>query len=260
MASTPLDGWAPEVYARFAADRAAPFEDLLSLLTPARRGTLLDLGCGTGALTAKAHVALHVASSLGLDSSASMLGSAALANGVTLERRDIASSLPEGRFDRVLSNSAFNWIPDHRAYLPRVLRLVANGGELGVQMPSNQGTPFSDCVLETALEFSAPLAGFTYQSPVEPPEVYAELFAREPRVEKSRVGTWYYPQLHPSVEGLVAFAQGGMLSAYRARLSPEDFERFCARYRAKLLETLGSGPVFFAFRRVFLFAKLKAAA
>ena len=82
-----VDGWAPEVYARFASDRAAPFEDLLSLLSPARRGTLLDLGCGTGALTAKAHAALQVSSSLGLDSSASMLGSAALAPGLTLEDR-----------------------------------------------------------------------------------------------------------------------------------------------------------------------------
>ena len=260
MASTSIDGWAPEVYARFAADRAAPFDDLLALLTPARRGTLLDLGCGTGALTAKAHVALQVASSLGLDASPAMLSSAAVPSGVTLERRDIATSLPEGRFDRVLSNSAFNWILQHRAYLPRVLDLVAPSGELGVQMPSNAGTPFSDCVEEAAGEFSQALQGYSYQSPVEAPEVYAELFAREPRVEKSRVGAWYYPQLHASVEGLVAFAQGGMLSAYRARLSAEDFEGFCACYRDRLQRRLGSGPVFFAFRRVFLFAKLKAAA
>lgn len=45
-----------------------------------------------------------------------------------------------------------------------------------------------------------------------------------------------------------------------ALLSPEDFERFCVAYRERLLRRLGSGPVFFAFRRVFLFAKLKAAA
>lgn len=255
-----VDGWAPEVYARFASDRSAPFEDLLSLLSPARRGTLLDLGCGTGALTAKAHAALQVSSSLGLESSTSMLSSAALVPGLTLEQRDIANSLPEGKFDRVLSNSAFNWIPDHRAYLPRVLGLVAPGGELGVQMPSNQGTPFSDCMVETAADFSTRLEGFTYHSPVESPEVYSELLARDERVEKSRVGTWYYPQLHPSIDGLVAFAQGGMLSAYRARLSPEDFEHFCSVYRERLLQRLGSGPVFFAFRRVFLFARLKAAA
>ncbi len=51
------DGWAPEVYARFAKQRTAPFDDLLAMLSPAPGGSLLDLGCGTGALTAKAHAA-----------------------------------------------------------------------------------------------------------------------------------------------------------------------------------------------------------
>jgi trans-aconitate 2-methyltransferase len=257
MTSHSADGWAPEVYARFASHRAAPFDDLLRLLSPARRGTLLDLGCGTGTLTAKAHVALQVSTSLGLDSSAAMLGSGALADGVTLERRDIATSLPGERFDRVLSNSAFNWIPEHRVYLPRVLSLVAPGGELAVQMPSNPDSPFSQCVLEVAAQFTSQLGGYSYRSPVETPEVYAELLARDQRVMESKVGTWYYPQLHESVAGIVAFAQGGLLSAYRARLESADFERFCAAYRDALEKRLGSGPVFFAFRRVFLFAKLK---
>lgn len=258
--STPADGWAPEVYARFAAERAAPFEDLLALLSPARRGTLLDLGCGNGALTAKAHAALQVSTSLGLDASPAMLRGAEPVPGVTLERRDIATSLPEARFDRVISNSALNWIPDHRAYLPRVLALVAPGGELAVQMPSNPGTPFSECALEAAAELEELLGGFTHHSPVEAPEVYAELFARDARIAGSKVGAWYYPQLHPSVAGLSTFAQGGMLSAYRSRLQPPDFERFCEAYRAALEKRLGSGPVFFAFRRVFLFARLKASA
>lgn len=91
------DGWAPEVYARFAAQRTAPFDDLLAMLTPAPGGTLVDLGCGTGALTAKAHVALGVAQTLGLDSSPSMLTTAA-APGVTFEQRDLATQLPARAF------------------------------------------------------------------------------------------------------------------------------------------------------------------
>ena len=258
--ATTVDGWAPEVYARFAADRAAPFDDLLRMISPARRGTLLDLGCGTGALTAKAHVTLQISSSLGLDASPAMLKTAELAPGVTLEQRDIATSLPARQFDRVLSNSALNWIADHRAYLPRVLSLVAPGGELAVQMPSNPDTPFLRCVLEVAAAFARELDGFSYRSPVESPEVYAELFARDERIAQSKVGTWYYPQLHQSVDGLVEFAKGGQLSAYRARLQPADFERFCADYREALQRELGEGPVFFAFRRVFLFVRLKAPA
>lgn len=253
----PEDGWAPEVYARFSDQRARPFEDLLQLLSPAPGGTLLDLGCGTGALTAKAHGKLGVRSSLGLDSSAAMLGEGAAVEGLALEQRDIAKELPAARFDRVLSNSAFNWIPGHRAYLPRVVALVAPGGELAVQMPSNQGTPFSDAAIEVAQAFAKELGGYVYESPVEAPEVYAELLARDERVAEFKVGAWYYPQLHASSDGLAEFAQGGLLSAYRARLSAADFARFVEAYRASLRRRLGEGPAFFAFRRVFLFARMK---
>lgn len=248
------DGWSPEVYGRFSEQRTAPFDDLLAMVSPCVGGSLLDLGCGTGALTAKAHVTLGVATSLGLDSSPAMLN-ASRASGVTLEHRDIATSLPASTFNRVISNSAFNWVDDHASYFPRVLSLVAPGGELAVQMPSNPGTPFSDCALEVAAAFSKELNGFVYRSPVEVPEFYAELLARDERVKRSKVGTWRYPQLHASSDGIAEFAQGGLLSAYRSRLSAEDFTRFVAAYRAALRGRYGDQPVFFAFRRVFVFAQ-----
>ncbi len=248
------DGWAPEVYARFAKQRTAPFDDLLAMLTPAPGGSMLDLGCGTGALTAKAHAALGVGSSLGLDSSPAMLEHAPA--GITFEQRDIANDLPARTFDRVISNSAFNWVSGHAQFFPRVLRLVAPGGQLAVQMPSNPGSAFVDSALEVAAQFSSPLHGYVYRSPVESPEFYAELLARDARVTRSRVGTWRYPQLHASSDGLADFAEGGLLSAYRARLGAGDFERFRLSYRAALRARLGDAPVFFAFRRVFVFAQL----
>lgn len=256
----PMDAWSPEAYARFAAHRTAPFDDLLKLLTPIPNGTLLDLGCGTGAMTLKAHQKLGVRSTLGLDRSAAMLGAEApQAPGLEFQQMDISLSLPAGSFDRVISNSALNWVAHHSSYLPRLLALISPGGELAVQMPSNPCTPFSDCALETAAKFKKELDGYQYLSPVEKPEFYAEFFARDERIAESKVGVWYYPQLHQSSDGLVEFARGGLLSAYRARLSAQDFERFCATYGDALRAHFGTGPVFFPFRRVFFWARFGGA-
>ena len=251
------DGWSPEAYGRFADHRSAPFDDLLALLRPAPGGTLLDLGCGTGELTLRAHLRLQVAQTLGLDSSPSMLARVPRADGLRFEVGDVTDALPPGPWDRIISNSALNWVPDHRRFVPRLLGLLAPGGELAVQVPLHTGTPFWTCAEETAERFADVLDGFVNRSQVETPETYAELLARDPRVKDLKVGAWHYPQLHASVDGLVAFAQGGQLSAYRARLSPEHFERFCACYREALRRAYGDGPVFFAFKRVFFRATVR---
>ena len=88
-----VDTWDPEQYERFAAERAAPFWDLLSLVRPVPGGRVVDLGCGNGELTAALHRRLEAAETLGLDSSPAMLvRAAALAGGgLRFEPGDIAA-------------------------------------------------------------------------------------------------------------------------------------------------------------------------
>src|SRR5438105_13748689 len=50
-----VDAWEPSQYERFAAERTAPARDLMALVAPVPGGSVVDFGCGTGALTLDLH-------------------------------------------------------------------------------------------------------------------------------------------------------------------------------------------------------------
>ena len=85
-------------------------EGVVELLNPQPDETILDLGCGTGHLSA--HIAQQSSHVVGLDPSAEML-QAARANYPdgdfrAADARDF--SFPE-RFDAVFTNAVLHWIP-----------------------------------------------------------------------------------------------------------------------------------------------------
>src|SRR5690349_20902838 len=71
------DQWNPAQYNRFRTQRMQPFFDLVALIRPRPDMRAVDLGCGTGELTALLSERLPGASVLGVDSSAAMLQQAA---------------------------------------------------------------------------------------------------------------------------------------------------------------------------------------
>jgi len=123
-------------------------------------------------------------------------------------------------------------------------------------MPSNPDSAFSRCAhaVAAAEPFRTELGGYQYQSPVRTPEFYARALHQLGFAEV-RAGAWLYPQRHPDPGGLVEFARGGLLSAYRSRLPPERFEALVSAYRRALDQALGPGPVFFPFQRVFAWGR-----
>ena len=139
------DVWKPELYARFRAERSRPFYDLLAMVRPRPGMRVVDLGCGTGELTADAHKRLAARSTLGVDSSPAMLEKAAplAGDGLSFALGDIATfEDPEGTgFDLVLSNAALHWVPDHPALLARLVRLLAPGGSSPCRSPPTRPTP-----------------------------------------------------------------------------------------------------------------------
>jgi trans-aconitate 2-methyltransferase len=135
------DAWNPLQYGKFGAERAQPFEDLLSLVDAAPDGRrperVVDLGCGTGELTARLHDHLGAGETLGLDSSTAMLEKTRplAGGGLRFEHGDIAAFEARGQFDVVFSNAALHWIPDHPRLLRRLRDALRPGGQLAVQVP-----------------------------------------------------------------------------------------------------------------------------
>ena len=107
--------------------------DLIELLSPQPGERILDLGCGTGHLTAQ--IAGHGVEVIGLDSSASMVAQArqnfpklkfALA-----DARDFRFDAP---FHAVFSNAAMHWIQDAEGVIRSIAGALLPGGRFVMEM------------------------------------------------------------------------------------------------------------------------------
>jgi trans-aconitate 2-methyltransferase len=240
------DTWDPAQYERFREERQQPFYDLLKLVIPKKGMRVVDLGCGTGELTREMHRQLKAASTLGIDSSASMLAKAPTEPGLSFQQGLIEEVT--GKFDLVLSNAALHWIPDHRALIPKLAALVDSDGQLAIQMPANQDHP-SHTVAD-AIAHEMGIEGVPrYLLPLEE---YSTLL-RDFR--KQHVRMQVYVHRLPSREAVVEWVKGTTLTDIKRRLG-ERYAEFEERYRAALMNALpDEKPFFFTFKRIHLWAE-----
>jgi trans-aconitate methyltransferase len=100
---------------------------LVELLGPGPGEAILDLGCGTGHLTAR--IAAAGADVLGVDSSPEMIAEARRSYpGLRFEVGDARALAAVDRFDAVFSNAVLHWIPDAEAVVRGVARALTPGG------------------------------------------------------------------------------------------------------------------------------------
>ncbi len=264
MATEAPQRWNPQQYDRFRDQRARPFYDLAAMVERHAEMRVVDLGCGTGQLTAWLHGELGAADTLGVDRSEAMLAASAdhSSEGVRFERHEIDAFLDEAAaaeasWDLVFSNAALHWLPDHGALWPRVAALVPPGGQLAIQIPANWDHHSHRIAKEVAREepFATALNGYVYDSPVQAPEWYADqlyrLGFREPRVELR-----IYPHELPDAAAVIEWVRGSLLTDYQSRLDEPTFAAYLERYRAALLPVLGTAePFFYSFKRVLMWGR-----
>jgi trans-aconitate 2-methyltransferase len=246
--------WNPEQYHKFQAERSAPFDDLLKLVTLRPGLKAVDLGCGTGELTLRLADALTASDVHGLDFSPQMLAKAQAYQrpGLTFELGDQAAL--QGSWDLIFSNAALQWSEDHERLISHLYGQLAAGGQIAVQVPSNHQHISHRLILETAREepFCTILKGFTRLAPVLPIENYARLLF-DLGAEKMIVFEKVYAHVLENSDSVVEWISGTALVPYFERLGA-DKEAFLAVLRAKMHANLPDSPIFYPFKRTFFSA------
>lgn len=257
------DAWDPTTYDRFKSERTQPFVDLLDLVEPGPVHRGVDLGCGTGELTALAADRLAVASMRGIDNSPAMLADATprARPGLTFELGDIERWTSDPVHDLVVANASLHWVPDHADVLARWVAGLAPGGQLAVQVPTNADHPSHWLAAEVASgeRFAADFPDGAPVDPVAanvlPPEAYAELL-HDLGCQHQHVRLQVYGHVLPSTASVVDWMSGTSLTRFRRALPAERYDEFVSEYRDRLLAELGDhAPYFYAFKRILMWGQ-----
>jgi trans-aconitate 2-methyltransferase len=246
-----MAAWQPEQYLRFEEERTRPCRDLVNRIEINPR-TVIDLGCGPGNSTAVLAECWPAAHIIGLDSSESMLRRATSSARVRWIQQDIAqwAMQPEPQFDVVFSNAALQWVAGHETLFPSLLRRVAPGGVLAVQVPADVNAPAHRIMRE---RFAG---GDVREWFVHEPPFYYDLLAPHAR----RLDLWTTEYLHilPSVEAIAEWYRStGLRPFLEALAGDRERERFVRDYIEGLRQEFQprpDGSVLFPFRRLFIVA------
>lgn len=262
LSGMPPSEWSPERYERFKDERSAPFFDLLALVEPRPSMRAVDLGCGTGELTHALHTRLGARSTLGVDSSETMLArsSAFASESLRFEAIAIESFRPDAPLDLVFSNAALQWVDDHEALIPRLASFLAPGGQLAFQIPANEGHPSHRAAAQVASEppFSGALGGFTRVFPNLSIARYA-LLLDGLGLERIHARKQVYLHHLRSRDEVAEWTKGTLLTAYLGRLPRELRAAFEDRYREVLREALPDDrPFAYPFERILVRAERPA--
>ncbi len=258
--------WDPDQYERFKQQRSQPFWDLLGLVHPGAIERAVDLGCGTGELTAAAAERLGIGHTTGIDNSPAMLERAAAHGRVEVEFAygDIARWTSDGDHDLVLANAALQWVPDHEVVLERWVAALAPNGQLAVQVPANHDHPShlaSTHVAHTE-PFASALGGDPPADPVATnvlaPEAYASALYRL-GIAEPNVRLQVYPHVFDSSADVVEWTKGTSLTRFFKRLPAELHDPFVDAYRDELLARIGRRePYFYSFKRILMWGRRRA--
>jgi trans-aconitate 2-methyltransferase len=257
-AAGPSAAWDPVRYLRFAGERARPFAELTARIAAPSPGTVVDLGCGEGTLTASLAQRWPGARVVGVDSSETMLAAAAphaVPGRVEFTVGDVRDWQPPGPVDVVVSNAVLHWVPGHEELMARWAGWLAPGGSLAVQVPGNFRAPTHALLADLCRSprWAAQLAGSAPPpDAVRDPAGYYDVLT----AAGLTADVWETTYLHvlTGSDPVLDWVRSTQLRPVLAQLDDTDGAEFTAAYAAALREAYPprpDGTTLLPFRRVF---------
>jgi trans-aconitate 2-methyltransferase len=244
--------WNPGQYLKFGTQRTRPCRDLASRVSVADVRRIIDLGSGPGNSTEVLASLWPDARITALDNSAEMVETGRQSfpqyRWIPGDMSQWAATGTE-KFDIVFSNAAIQWVSDHETLFPDLMRHVADGGALAVQMPFDFEAPAHRLMRELA------------KTPVREWHVHEIPFYYELlSAHASSVDIWETTYIHVlnNADEIVEWYKGTGLRPFLEALPTDaERERFTLEYLKRVREEFPAqqdGRVLLPFSRLFLIA------
>lgn len=257
-----MKDWNPDLYRRFETERTRPAAELLARvpLSALEGGSISDLGCGPGNSTELLFNAAPHTRITGIDTSEAMLSQARLRlPSCDFQQADIRFWRPQQPQNLIYANASLQWITDHAALLPHLVRQLTADGVLAIQMPDNLEQPSHRLMRKVAME------GEWRTKIGEAERLRERLLSAESYYDLlvgqgCRVDIWRTTYYHvmPSAQAIVDWLRATGLRPFLNALDEGEQATFLQRYLSELQQVYcrrQDHSVLLAFPRLFIVAQ-----
>ncbi|MBI5099000.1 MAG: methyltransferase domain-containing protein [Nitrospirae bacterium] len=253
--------WDAEKYDLTHAPQIDAGRELIEMAGVRAGDSILDIGCGTGTLTAELARLAHKGKVTGIDPSIEMLDGA----------KNKCSSFPnislfnipaqalefQKEFDLVFSNSTFQWIKEQEDVMVRAYRALKPDGRITVQMPAKDfcwtlTENIHSAIVALGLEkkFNKMVSPWHF-----PLKEEMNRFLKDAGFRNINVFYKDYMLLFESVNEVVTWGVSAALRPFLAPLSEKKQERFKYAFAMGFENYRTDKGIEFNFRRLFAFAE-----
>jgi len=253
--------WSSAQYLKFADQRTIPLKDLLAKVPLTAPKRIIDLGCGPGNSTAVLKEKFPDAKLTGIDSSNDMLEAARrILPDLDFVKANLVDYRPPEPTDLLVSNAVFHWLPQDKRILTmqRLLKELAPGGVLAIQVPTNTGEPSHISMKDVARKgpWAAELARLkpAIKKFAKTNDVYNGL---KPLCSSVDIWRTHYYHVLDNHQAIVEWVMGSGLRPFLDPLSESQQETFLREYHLRLQKKykhMEDGKVMLRYPRLFIVA------